>query len=537
MVRPNGAKIPPAPIWTSFDWLTDSAGLMGSFMVSGKGTGKSRCVTRDLVWKRFLRGIGQIYLDPVGAGALNFVDKLLRFSTRLPQSAQTRLWQRVRLLRFAGEHLPGLPLYFRLGEESLYEIAQRFLEVIRRLDPHLQTASVEGWNPLYTTGTNVGMVLASLGLPITEAEDLLLRPNLWKSRLEQAARQDPAVEPAVQFFYDYMEWDARTRARHIASFLNKVRVFTLDPLMRAVFSAPTPSVQLAEVREKGLVVFLDTSAIGDIQRKQFINMWLFQLILGSIKHEGAGRRKPVALYVDELADVVNGSSGGDLLAADIQELADKWARNASVMYFFMSQHLHAQFSDTLVKTLLSSGNLVIGNIADMRDDGAELVRHLFPYQANRVKHWQPVYSGMPSRVIDHNPVFYSPQEQAQIAAYALRLPKFRFLIRPAGAEGMMTGQAQAMNLEGLDRGIWVNEDLVRPVLDRLAARDGQAKATGEPLSAPPAVASTEKGTAPQPQPAKVDKPLDAVEAEFDAVLGEVLAQMAAEAAEAASVIG
>jgi hypothetical protein len=463
------------PTWTSFDWLTNSAGLMGTFMASGKGTGKSRGVVRDLVWKRFLRGIGQVYLDPVGAGALNFVDKLLRFSARLPRHSQKQLWQRVRVLRFSGQNLPGFPLYFRLGQESLYEMAQRFLDVVRRLDPHLQTASVEGWNPLYVTGTNVGMVLASLGLQITEAEDLLLHPRRWKPQLEQALNRDPEVEPAVRYFHEYMEWDARTQARYIASFMNKTRIFTLDPTMRAIFGAEQVSLNLAQVRERGLTVFLDTRGLGDTERKQFVNMWLFQLILSNIKFEGVGRRTPLAFYLDELADIANRSTSGDLLAADIQELADKWARNASVMYFFMSQHLHAQFSDTLVKTLLSSGNLVIGNMSDAYD-AQDLAQHLFPYHASRVKHWEPVYSGMPPRVIDWRPQFFSVQEQQAIAVQAFtRLKKFRFLIRPARSEGDVTGQVQTMNLEGLDRNVWVDGERVEPVVDLLAARSGTSQ--------------------------------------------------------------
>jgi hypothetical protein len=276
-----------------------------------------------------------------------------------------------------------------------------------------------------------------------------------------------------------MDWDARTQARYIASFMNKTRIFSLDPVMRDIFGADQMSFDLAEVRDKGLMLFVDTSGLGDTERKQFVNMWFFQLILSSIKFEGVGRRKPVVFYVDEVADVVNHSMSGDLLAADIQELADKWARNASVMYFFMSQHLHSQFSDTLVKTLLSSGNLVVGNMSDAYD-AQDLAQHLFPYNASRVKHWEPVYSGMPPQVIDWRPQFFSVQEQQAIAAQAFtRLPKFRFVIRPARSEGDVTGQVQAMNLEWLDWNTWVDEERVEPVLDLIAAQSGISQTAQE----------------------------------------------------------
>jgi hypothetical protein len=41
-----------------------------------------------------------------------------------------------------------------------------------------------------------------LGYQITEAEDLLRRPEQWASRFDHALQQYPEVQPAVAFFRD-----------------------------------------------------------------------------------------------------------------------------------------------------------------------------------------------------------------------------------------------------------------------------------------------------------------------------------------------
>jgi len=151
-------------------------------------------------------------------------------------------------------------------------------------------------------------------------------------------------------------------------------------------------------------------------------------------------------------------------------LADVWARNANMMYFFLSQHLHAQFSDEMVATLLSSGNLVLGNMSDARDRQT-LAQQLIPYHADRINHLEPVYSGSPPQVIDWRPKFFSVSEKQAIASQAFNLGKFRYVVRHPRSQGDLTGMVKAKNLEGLDRGQWVNEELVNPIIDWVVARN------------------------------------------------------------------
>ena len=163
---------------------------MGIHIQAGKGSGKSRLMGRIIAWLDFVRGYPLIIFDPHGPTIDNFLDKIIR----LPHHLREQAWPRVLYVDMSGRdgHIIPFPVYYRLGSESLYEISQRFLDVVRKIDPNLQTASIEGWNPLWRTGTHIGMALAALGLQITEADSMLRNPLAWKGRLHQGLTLYPA---------------------------------------------------------------------------------------------------------------------------------------------------------------------------------------------------------------------------------------------------------------------------------------------------------------------------------------------------------
>ena len=83
------------------------------------------------------------------------------------------------------DYVVPMPLYRRRhAGESWFAVANRPLEIFRRIDPHLATASVEGWNALFEIGIYFGQIAAALGLQVTEVADLMRRPKRWKNRLE-----------------------------------------------------------------------------------------------------------------------------------------------------------------------------------------------------------------------------------------------------------------------------------------------------------------------------------------------------------------
>ena len=127
-------------------WPPDDVRNMGIYLVASKGSGKSRFMGRMLVRQDCLRGIPQVVFDPVGGT----IDNLLDCLSRLPADQQQVLWPRIVYVDMgAQDAVVPFPLYYRLGErDSLYTISQRYLDVLRLLDPDLTSASVEGWNAL-----------------------------------------------------------------------------------------------------------------------------------------------------------------------------------------------------------------------------------------------------------------------------------------------------------------------------------------------------------------------------------------------------
>ncbi len=322
-------------------FLPDKARNMGIHFVAGKGSGKSRLLGRVISWLDFVRGIPLVIFDPHGPTIDNFLDKI----TRLPADAQRRLWPRILYVDMSasnGSVIP-FPLYYRMSKaESLYTTSQRYLDVVRRLDPFLQTASIEGWNALSRLGTSAGMLLAALGLQITEADDLVRNPDGWKTRLAQASQKYPEVEPAAAFFtQDFARLSANDQLRRAESFLTKTAIFRLDPSMRAMFGADRPGIDWSEVMDRSLAVLIDFRGEHDIERMRFKLLWSFGYLMDFIKHRGPGRHKPLSLVIDELTYLLSPATlHSDLLSADMDELINRIARNYMVWLTLAHQEMY-----------------------------------------------------------------------------------------------------------------------------------------------------------------------------------------------------
>ena len=288
---------PPAP-YEKLVWITDGARSMGIHIQAGRGSGKSRLMGRIIAFLDFLRGVPLVILDPHGPNIDNFMDKIMR----LDRPVQERLWRRVLYVDMSGQsgHVVPFPLYYRLGGESLYTISQRYLDVLRRLDPFLQTASVEGWNPLWRAGTYAGMILAALGYQITEAGDLLAHPGGWLRRFESMLEVRQELWPAIAYFEELADLSHSQRTRRTESFANKIALFSLDPSMRAMFGGSPPGIDWNKVVEDRLAVLLDFRHEHDLERRRFKMLWALHYALEFIKHRGAGRHRPLSLVIDEL---------------------------------------------------------------------------------------------------------------------------------------------------------------------------------------------------------------------------------------------
>ena len=317
--------------WPSLIHVPDSARGMGIYLRAGKGSGKSRLMGRIIAWQDFLRGTAQVVLDPNGPTIDNFLDKV----HRLPPERQATLWPRICYVDMSAKHghVVPWPLYTDTPQETLYESAQHFLEVIKRLDPHLTAAPIMGWNPLWELGTYVGMLLTALGCQITEAHSLLTEPEVWRARLAELTEQHPELYKPAQFILDGLP-KLKDRTQRSQSFLNKIVVFTLDPTMRAMFGAADPGLDWPRVVAEGQTVLLDFRHEVDSERRRFKMLWAFQSFLRFIKQRGAGRHRPIGLIIDELTALYNfdAQSTSSIFAADLDELINVLARNYRVWF-------------------------------------------------------------------------------------------------------------------------------------------------------------------------------------------------------------
>jgi hypothetical protein len=511
----------PRHLAKDFLWLPDAARSLGTHIQAGKGSGKSRLMGRVIAFLDFLRGTPTVILDPNGPTIDNFLDKL----TRLPREAQEQLWTRVIYVDMSGQsgYAVTFPLYYRLGGETLYTISQRPLDVIRKTDPWLQTASVEGWNALWRVGTHAGMLLAALRCQITEAQDLLTNPEAWAPRFDEALHMHPDARPAVEFFRgQYLQWDERTRARRIDSFVNKTAIFNLDPTMTAMFGGTTPGLEWERVIRNRCIVLVDLRREYDTERRRFKMLWAFSYFLDYIKHRGAGHRhQPVSLIVDELASLFNvQAQGANALVADLDELINVIARNYRVWLTLAHQEMF-QFDERTQKTLLTMGTQIFGSTADL-DAAVNVARSFLKLDPYKVKRYEPIYGselGMP-RVLDHRPVEFSIEEQQLMQAYRVKeQPAFHFLVRPASGEGTVAGGLYPVTIRNFDKNMWPNEELVAEARARLSKRSGVLveKLLGEITTRRAAFSATMNGYATNARITKDDLvPLSTTPAAHDA---------------------
>ena len=155
-------------------WLSRSALANGIRISGGSGSGKS-VLAAQIVFSHFLRGIPTVILDPHGGTIDYFLANVWKWgkSGQISKAEQQRLWRRIVSVDMSGKsgRVHTFPLYYRLGNESLHEISQRYLSTIARLDPTLKTASIEGFNALDSVLTPAGMIMAALDLQVTEIAD------------------------------------------------------------------------------------------------------------------------------------------------------------------------------------------------------------------------------------------------------------------------------------------------------------------------------------------------------------------------------
>lgn len=457
-------------------WIPHESRAMGINIFGGKGSGKSFLIGRILALLDILLGLACVFIDPVG----NSIDHLLSGISLLSPEMRARIWPRIRYIDVSG-HMGSVipcPFYYRLGNESLYEISQRPLDLIKKLHPHLETASVMGGPAQHRIGTAAGMLLAALGYQITEAEDLLYNPANWRSRWQKAANLYPdELGGVVAFFESYAEMGEREREQKRLSFMQMFSPFMYDPAMRAMFGAERPGIDWQEVIANKQIVLIDFRHVTDLERRRLLMWWWFSYFLSFIKYRGHGRRTPISLYLDELTAFLNHSASNESFVQEIDALLNVYSRSHQIWLTTAMQEAW-QVDKHIVKGLMGMGTQYIGR---QDPDSAEMiVKYLFRYNPKWVRKYEPVWMAggfdmlgpLDPYVVDYTSTEFTPQEQTTLNSYHITdLGLFQFLLRLARSEGDVHGGLYQVKVAQLEKVEWVPDWINADTRKRLFLRD------------------------------------------------------------------
>lgn len=129
-------------------WLLPNSARNGNSCCRRKGLRQVSADGSITSYQDFLAGklLPVVILDPHGTTIDNFLDKV----TYLAPEQQRTIADRLFYIDVSGKSgfVPSLPLYYRLPGDSLLQVAQRFLNVVKKLDPDLTSAPILGWNAI-----------------------------------------------------------------------------------------------------------------------------------------------------------------------------------------------------------------------------------------------------------------------------------------------------------------------------------------------------------------------------------------------------
>jgi len=372
-----------------------------------------------------------------------------------------------------GQVIP-FPLFYRFGNESLFEISQRYLDVIRKIDPNLISASIEGWNAVWRVGTHCGMVLSALGCQVSEAEDLVVNTLDWQNRLDQALMTYPEIYPSVKFLINLAKEKDNVRSRKMESYLNKISIFALDNSMKAMFGSNTIGLDWQKVVNDRVTVLLDFRHDHDVERRRFKMVWAFNYLLDFVKHRGAGRHQPIGLIIDELTSLFSlHALSSELFGSEMDELINVLARNYRLWLTIAHQEMF-QLTDRIYKSLMTMGTQILGVTSDPAS-AKYLADLFFEYRPYWVKKTEAVYAsmeGIPFQ-IDTRTIEFTIEEQLLMESYFFRNQRtFQFFIRPAPGEGNIQGKLRKITIENFDKGLFPHPEFVSLAREKLMKRDG-----------------------------------------------------------------
>jgi len=471
-----------------YQFLSQAALKLGTHIVGGVGSGKSRLLGRIFAWLVLLLKQSGVILDPTGGVVDNLFDKIFR----LPPSYQTALWQRIIYITPGNkESLFPTHLSYRLRtDDTLAEMANRFPAVLKRQDPNLHEAPILGWNSLYECLLYAGQIAAAKGLQLDFMAHLIEHPGHYKDLLREALAEHPQLQPAVAYFRALMDPSAGSlRERKTGSAKTKLLPFLADPIRMATYAAKENLLNWPCLLAQRKLILIDYRYQLDADNLQFDMLWHFKGFIDAIKHRGmAGRGQEIMLILDEVTAMLGQRThdGHSLLAEDLQELISRLGRAYGVNTVIAHQGLF-QVAEGIQNLLMGMGNQLIGQLSNP-DDAVRVARQFMrydPYQVKKTeKVWHTIhplpilsYFGGPEypypAVIDTRTVEFTPDEQLlQWVNKILDLDRFQFLAQVATGEGGKRGLIKKITIANLDKNQYPNEVILAPLRQALARRDG-----------------------------------------------------------------
>jgi hypothetical protein len=335
--------------------VSASGRVMGTYNLGSKGSGKTTFET-ELSFQDYRKGYPQVVIDPLGTLTPSLLFRISRFLRHVPPSLHTRFWNRLYYVDAGSKDaVVGFPIYYKQGAESLREVAERLLTVLRLANPGLVTQAPISWPQMRRIGVNTGIVLSSLGYQLTEAEDLLFHTSEWEhsGRFAEAIKRYPEAAPAVSYFRDhYLPLSRTEKNRLTASFLDHVFPFTAEPSLRAVFCSSTTGIDWQTVEKLGQTVILDFRSVIDPETKRFAMLWIFLSLYEFLKQRGR-KTTPFVVTIDEFAALTQQVTGGvNPLAVLLDEFINQYMRNNNIWLTVAHQSIY-QVDEQLRHTLLS----------------------------------------------------------------------------------------------------------------------------------------------------------------------------------------
>jgi hypothetical protein len=336
------------------------------------------------------------------------------------------------------------------------------------LDPHLQTASVEGWNALYQCGMHTGAALSALGAQVSEAPELLANPQVFQPQLAALCAAGVIERAALDYLTRELPgMKAEYRQRRTASYMQKVAVFGMSRPLKAMFAASAPGINWQQVVESGTTVLVDLRHVHDAEMQRFKLLWVLQHFLQFVKQRGVGRHTPVALTIDEVSVLtkLDGQTLEQPFARLLDDLLNVHARQGQV-WVTVSHQEAWQVSEMLLKTFMGCGTRIVGRTSDPAS-AQLLAEQLLSPDPHRIKRRDPTYNGQ-GQLLYSRPVTYPLDEQRVLAAeLLLGLGKFRFFVKQVNGEGGADKPLAVFDMNGLDAKVYPDDVVLAEVRERL----------------------------------------------------------------------